>query len=299
LLILDVVIGLGPAVFMALGGLARFATWWFVLPVWSRHQCRSDPVNPAGRDLGRERDQGDIRGRSLPIRVSEQTLTGHHLSRADARRIAVRAQLLDSARPTALPDLVRQLTLLQIDPTAVIAPSADLLAWSRLGSSYSQAELDTALEGRALLELRAVIRPSEDLALHRADMADWPGRGKLRDWQEAQLGWVRANDACHRDILDRLSSSGPLPSRDLPDTCQVPWASTGWTNNRNVTQLLEFMVRRGRSRWLAGGAATGYGTWRPASTPMTRWCPRIRRYASAKSGGCALWASPAPGDQSV
>jgi uncharacterized protein YcaQ len=41
------------------------------------------------------------------------------------------------------------------------------------------------------------------------------------------------------------SSSGPLPSSDLPDTCTVPWASTGWTNNRNVTQLLEFMVGRG------------------------------------------------------
>ena len=25
----------------------------------------------------------------------------------------------------------------------------------------------------------------------------------------------------------------------------MPWASTGWTNNRNVTQLLEFMVLRG------------------------------------------------------
>jgi uncharacterized protein len=47
------------------------------------------------------------------------------------------------------------------------------------------------------------------------------------------------------DILDRLGSSGPLPSRDLPDTCKVPWRSTGWTNNRNVTQLLEFMVLRG------------------------------------------------------
>jgi uncharacterized protein YcaQ len=56
---------------------------------------------------------------------------------------------------------------------------------------------------------------------------------------------VRANDACRRDILDRLGSSGPLPSRELPDTCAVPWRSTGWTDNRNVTQLLEFMVRRG------------------------------------------------------
>jgi len=25
----------------------------------------------------------------------------------------------------------------------------------------------------------------------------------------------------------------------------VPWQSTGWTNNRNVTQLLEHMVQRG------------------------------------------------------
>jgi amino acid transporter len=36
LLILDVVIGLGPAVILAAGGLAWFVTWWFVLPVWSR-----------------------------------------------------------------------------------------------------------------------------------------------------------------------------------------------------------------------------------------------------------------------
>jgi hypothetical protein len=56
---------------------------------------------------------------------------------------------------------------------------------------------------------------------------------------------VRANDACRLDILDRLGSSGPLPARDLPDTCKVSWKSTGWTNDRNVTQLLDFMVSRG------------------------------------------------------
>jgi uncharacterized protein len=172
-------------------------------------------------------------------------VTPHELSRTEARRIAVRAQLLDRPRPTDLHDVVRRLTLLQIDPTAAVAPSADLVAWSRLGSSYSPAELETALEKRTLLELRAMIRPSEDVALYRADMADWPGRGELRDWQEARRGWVKANDACRRDILDRLRSVGPLPSRDLPDTCKVPWASTGWTDSRKVSQLLEFMVQRG------------------------------------------------------
>jgi uncharacterized protein len=174
-------------------------------------------------------------------------VTHHQLSRADARRIAVRAQLLDSSRPTELVEVVRRLTLLQIDPVAAVAPSADLVAWSRLGSPYSPAELDTALESRTLLELRAMIRPSEDLALHRADMASWESAGRANPpgWRASNREWVRANDACRRDILDRLAASGPLPSRDLPDTCAVPWRSTGWTNNRNVTRLLEFMVSRG------------------------------------------------------
>lgn len=172
-------------------------------------------------------------------------MTVHELSRKEARQIAVRAQLLDSRRPTDLLDVVRHLTLLQLDPTAAIAPNADLVAWSRLGSSYSPAELRTALEDRTLLELRAMLRPREHLALYRAEMAEWPGRGTLRGWQEHRRDWVIANDACRLDILDRLSASGPLPSRDLPDTCKVPWASTGWTNERNVTQLLEFMVSRG------------------------------------------------------
>jgi uncharacterized protein YcaQ len=174
-------------------------------------------------------------------------VTVHELSRRDARRVAVRAQLLDGPRPAGLLDLVRRLTLLQIDPTAAIAPSADLVAWSRLGSSYAPAELATLLAARTLLELRAMIRPSEDLALYRADMAAWESaeRGELPGWRASQRDWVLANDACRRDILDRLAASGPLPSRELPDTCKVPWRSTGWTNDRNVTRLLEFMVLRG------------------------------------------------------
>jgi uncharacterized protein YcaQ len=174
-------------------------------------------------------------------------VTIHQLSRLDARRIAVRAQLLDGSRPSALFDVVRHLTLLQVDPTAAIAPNADLVAWSRLGSSYPAAELDMALADRRVFELRAMIRPSEDLALYRADMARWDGAtiGEVPGWRASRRDWVRANDACRLDILDRLAASGPLASRDLPDTCEVPWKSTGWTNNRNVTQLLEYMVLRG------------------------------------------------------
>ncbi len=56
-----------------------------------------------------------------------------------------------------------------------------------------------------------------------------------------------SNDACRRDILSRLAESGPRSSRDLPGTCAVPWRSTGWTDHRNVTQLLELMVSRGEA----------------------------------------------------
>jgi uncharacterized protein YcaQ len=90
-----------------------------------------------------------------------------------------------------------------------------------------------------------MIRPAEDLALYRADMADWPGLRTLRKWQEDLRDWVEANDACRRDILARLKASGALTMRELPDTCAKPWKSTGWTNNRNVEKLLNFMVQRG------------------------------------------------------
>ncbi|WDF43154.1 crosslink repair DNA glycosylase YcaQ family protein [Streptomyces sp. T12] len=173
-------------------------------------------------------------------------VTVHELSRTDARRIAVRAQLLDCARPSGLLDAVRRLTLLQVDPTAAVAPNADLVAWSRLGSAgYSRTDLTDALADRSLLELQAMIRPGEDLALYRAEMAEWPERGTPSSWREYHRTWVGANDACRRDILDRLGAAGPLPSRELPDTCALPWKSSGWTNNRNVTKLLELMVQRG------------------------------------------------------
>ena len=188
-------------------------------------------------------------GGAPPIRLLAypQNVKVHELSPADARRIAVRAQLLDGRRPAELHDAVRRLTLLQIDPIAAIAPSADLVAWSRLGSAYSPDELTAALLDRTLLELRAMIRPAEDLALYRADMARWDGAelGQVLGWRPFFRDWVRSNDSCRLDLLARLEASGPLPSRELPDSCQVPWKSTGWTNNRNVTQLLEFMVLRG------------------------------------------------------
>jgi uncharacterized protein len=163
----------------------------------------------------------------------------HTLTKTQARRIAVRAQLLDAPRPTDLLEVVRRLTFLQIDPTAAIAPSADLVAWSRLGSSYRPEHLTKALEEeRTLFELNALIRPMSDVGLYVGAAG---GRGR----HPAVEAWLRDNDRFRRDVVVLLDRKGPLISRDIPDTCAVPWESTGWTNNRNVTQMLEFLQSRG------------------------------------------------------
>ena len=169
----------------------------------------------------------------------------HRLTRPDARRIAVRAQLLTGQRPPDLLTVVRQLTMLQLDPVSAVAPSADLVAWSRLGSAYEPKQLQGAVADRDLIELLAYLRPAEDLALYRGEMAEWAGNGEASEWRVFRREWVAANDRCRLDILERLRAEGPLPSRELPDTCDKPWESTGWTNNKNITRLLDFMVGRG------------------------------------------------------
>src|SRR6476661_1995421 len=120
----------------------------------------------------------------------------HRLTKEQARRIAVRAQLLDAPRPTDLLTVVRRLTLLQIDPTAAIAPSADLVAWSRLGSAYRPQDLKRALEDeRTLFEHNALIRPMSDAGLVLAGAAEWPSYDKQRTW-------LSDNDSFRRDIPD-------------------------------------------------------------------------------------------------
>ncbi len=163
----------------------------------------------------------------------------HRLDLTQARRIAIRAQMLDAERPAALLDLLERLTCLQLDPTAAIAPSADLVAWSRMGGAYRPEQLRTALEtDRSAFEYRAFVRPMADLPLYLAHMAQWPNHPPYERWLDANAGF-------RRYILDTLRDAGPLLSRDLEDRSEVPWPSSGWTNNKNVTQMLEFLAARG------------------------------------------------------
>ena len=187
------------------------------------------------------------------------------LDRDEARQLAVRAQLLDATRPTDLVALVDHLTLLQVDPTAAIAPNADLVAWSRLGASYAPADLTRALEqDRTLFELRAFVRPVTAVALHVPE--------RTHDTEHSQIRtWLEANDAFRRDVVAVLRERGPLLSRDVPDTNQVPWGSTGWTNDRNVTQMLELLSARGEVA--VAGRSGRQRLWDVAERVYPRFAP--------------------------
>ncbi len=176
----------------------------------------------------------------------------HRLTRVEARRIAVRAQLLASPRPAELLDVVRDLGSIQVDLTSAVAPSPELVCWSRLGRGYRLGGLDELFEARDVIELRGRVLAAEDIGLYRAELADW-GRHPRVEWQEFSAEWVQANDLCRRDILDRLAEEAPLPAAAFEDTCEVPWRSTGWTNNQNVVRLIDFMESRGEVAVAARG----------------------------------------------
>jgi uncharacterized protein YcaQ len=166
------------------------------------------------------------------------------LTKEQARRIAIAGQLLTADRPRTLVETLQGLCSMQLDQTSAIAPSADLVAWSRLGDAYRPEQMhDGVAMERTLFEYRNLLYPMSDLPLYRPVMAAWPDGES--GWHQRLRSWMKVNDRFRRYILTELERSGPLQAKDLDDRSVEPWASTGWNNNRNVPLMLEFMEARG------------------------------------------------------
>jgi uncharacterized protein len=179
----------------------------------------------------------------------------------EARRIAVRAQLLDGSADGVL-ETVQRLGLLQLDPIATVAPPQHLVLWSRLGS-VDTAELDRLLwEERRLVEYNAFVYPIETLPLLRARMRH-NRRSTRYDRDRWRREFLRRNAAFRRYVLRELEQRGPLLSRELEDRSVDARMQHRWYGNRYVGIMLnalhvygEIAVvgRRGKQRlWdLAG-----------------------------------------------
>jgi uncharacterized protein YcaQ len=175
---------------------------------------------------------------------------------AEARRIAVRAQLLDGSAKDVL-STARHLGRLQIDPITTVAPPQYLVLWSRLGR-YDRAELDRLLwEQKKLFEWKAFIYPIEDLPLIRAlTRAPW-GQAK---WQQWQKEFMKEQAGLRRYILRELERDGPLPSRELEHhAARFKERTVWWGTRAQMTWMLELLHRRGQIA--VAGRQTGQRLW--------------------------------------
>jgi uncharacterized protein len=164
------------------------------------------------------------------------------VTREEARRIAVRAQLLDGSAADVL-ETVRHLGFLQIDPISTVAPPQYLVLWSRLGR-FDRAALDRLLwEEKKLFEWNAFIWPIEDLPLIRARMRERWGRYK---WQRWAKEFLKEQTKLRRYVLRELGKRGPLLSRDLEHpAARADERYVWWGTRAQLTWMLELLHRRG------------------------------------------------------
>jgi uncharacterized protein len=182
----------------------------------------------------------------------------------EARRIAVRSQVLDGSAKTML-DTVRRIGYLQIDPISTVAPPQLLVLWSRLGP-YDPAELERLLwEEKKLFEWGAYIWPIEAYPLVRARMRR--RRGKYA-WERRGTEFLEKNPGYKRYVLRELERNGPLLSRELADHSVRTWPSHGWYGNRNAAVMLDIL--HGRGLVAIVGRRNGQRVWDLAE----RWYPQ-------------------------
>jgi uncharacterized protein YcaQ len=186
------------------------------------------------------------------------------LSQGDARRLAISRQHLAGPRPPAdaatVRAALRSLRYLQLDPVTVVAPSHDLVLWSRLGPRAGPHLADLLWRERSLFEYwahAAAIVLTEDYPIHRVSMNLFPPITAPEGRRIAV--WMDANEELRRHILHRLVAAGPLPTSGFEDRAVVGWQSSGWTAGRNVERMLEFLWLQGEV--MVAGRAAGRKLW--------------------------------------
>ena len=194
-----------------------------------------------------------------------------------ARRLAIHKQRLAGPRPTPTPeaitDVVRDIGCLQLDPISVVERTHLLVLWSRLGP-YNREDFDKVMwEERCLFEYWAhcaSIVLTEDYPIYSLTMRRYVTGDSA--WAQRVRGWMEANAELRDEILAMMRERGPIMSKDIEDKAHAGWYSSGWTSERNVSQMLDYL-------WLSGeiavaGRRGGQKQWDLAERVLPHWTPR-------------------------
>jgi uncharacterized protein YcaQ len=195
------------------------------------------------------------------------------VTREEARRIAVRAQLLDGSA-ARVEQTVEQLGFLQLDPISTVAPAQHVVLWSRLGPGFEPVELGRLLAERRLFEWNAFIWPADALPLIRALMRRRSSHYARQRWGNA---FLKENAGFRRYVLRELEQRGPLLSRDLEDRSKGDSERHRWYGSRRVGIMLDLLHRRGQVAVV--GRRGGQRLWDLAG----RWYPETEVVPLAKA----------------
>ena len=230
--------------------------------------CRSRPRAP-GAAAPRCEYEVDERGQGVEVTQEE------------ARRIAVRAQLLDGSAEGVL-DTIRRLGFLQIDPISTVAPPQYLVLWSRLGP-YDRTQLDRLLLAEALRVERVHLAEGGSPA-HPGGDARALGSHKRDQWAR---GFLQEQAGLRRYVLRELGAArcphASWSTRARFNERTVWWgtrsadvdarapAST-WANRRRRAGRDPPVVGSRRARLSEGRDRAGRGRDAPAPTSVSgRW----------------------------
>ena len=157
-------------------------------------------------------------GSRLPSTRERRARRAREVTVEEARRIAVRAQLLDGSARRACSTTVRTARLPPARPDRDRRDAAGARALEP-ARRRSTAASSTGCSGseRALFEWNAFIWPIESLPVVRGLMRRWRTSTPLRATSAGSTSSSRENRAFRRYVLRELEQRGPLLSRELED----------------------------------------------------------------------------------
>jgi uncharacterized protein YcaQ len=202
------------------------------------------------------------------------------VTRETLRRLAITKQHLHRHTQADMLTVIRELGAVQLDPISTVAPSHQLVLWSRLGR-YNESELDRLRwQQKALFEYwahAASIVLTDEYPVHLWNMR-----------REGVPSWIapEAFEPLREAVLNELRRRGALLSREIDDPTDR--YDSVWWSGRNVPRVLEHLWTRGEVV-VAGrvGRQRQWALrddWLPAHTPRDVWDDdAVTRYAAQRA----------------